>query len=186
MTIRVSTFGMGLNLIVLTQRDMDQAALIGTHRRKIYRATLTQGTRSSRVSHRDHLVTTTALIPLDIDSNGITETQLTAYQKGEHRLQRFKGAPMTTDKNGKIRSGHIEDKLALVTLILIDRGISGIKETQQGTKDRDGNIGYRIKLLVRELLTSLVVSSDLWIFAGIGLSLLFKFFRHGTLHLLGT
>ena len=93
---------------------------------------------------------------------------------------------MTTDQNSKIRRGHIEDKLALVTLILIDGGVGGVKETQQGAKDRDGNISYRIEFFVRELFTSFIVSSDLRILAGINLGLLFKFFRHGTLHLLGT
>ena len=186
MTIGVGTFRMGLNLIVLTKCDMDQTALIGTHGRKVNRAALAQCTRSSRMGHGDDFVTAAALISLNIDSHGITEAELTAHQKGEHRLQRFKGATMTTNQNSKIRRGYIKDKLALVTLILIDRGIGGVKETQQGAKDRDGNIGYRIEFFVRELFTSFIVSSDLRILAGINLGLLFKFFRHGTLHLLGT
>ncbi len=93
---------------------------------------------------------------------------------------------MTTDQNSQIRGGHIKNQLTLITLVLIDRGISGIKETQQGAKDRDRDVSDGIELLVRKLLTSLVVSSDLGILANVGFVLLFKFFRHGTLHLLGT
>ena len=181
-TLRLRTFGVRIDAVVVTKSDMHQATFVSAHRRQAHRAVLANGTRGSRMSHGDNLVMSTALIAFDIDSNRITESKLAAYQQREDRLERLERTPMTTDQHGEVGSGDIEDKLPLIPLVLIDGRLTGIEEGQQVAKDRNGNIGDCVELLVGLLLASLVAFGNRSIFPSRRFLDLLNLVRHGTLH----
>ena len=156
---------MGFNSSIIAKRDMHQTTLVGTHRRKSNRPMLTHGTGGSRVGHRSNLIIATALITLDINHHRITEPQATAHNQREHRLQRLKRTTVTPDEYSQIGSSNIEDQLAVIALILIDRGIFGIKMLQNIANHRQRNISDGIKLLIGKFLARLIFARNLGILA---------------------
>lgn len=156
---------MGFNSSVIAKRDMHQTTLVGTHRRKSNRSMLTHGTGGSRVSHRSNLIIATALITLDINHHRITEPQAAAHNQREHRLQRLKRTTVTPDEYSQIGSSNIEDQLAVIALILIDRGIFGIKMLQNIANHRQRNISDGIELLIGKFLARLIFARNLGILA---------------------
>ena len=78
--LRISAFGMGFNLRVLPERDMNQSTFISTHRRQGHGAILLEGTVGSRDSHRNNLIVPTALVSFNINNNGIPESELPAHK----------------------------------------------------------------------------------------------------------
>ena len=86
-TSKLSAFRMRIDGIVATERDVNQPALIGVHRGKGNTVTLPNSTSGSGLSHRDHLITTTAFVTLDVDGDGITESKLTTHEQREERLK---------------------------------------------------------------------------------------------------
>ena len=184
-TGRLSTLGVSLDAVVIAQGDMDETPLISRHGRQVHVAMLTHGTVSSGLGNGENLVTTTALVSLHVNGNGVSEPKATAHEKGEQRLERFESLSMSTNQNRKIGRSDIKNQLALVSIVLIDRRVGGIKEPEDGAKDAHGYVGDGIELLVGKLSSGLVMLgnlSELSILAS-GQSRLGQFFRHGNLHL---
>lgn len=102
-----------------------------------------------------------APIPLDIDNHRIPESKLAADQKGNHRLQRLERSTMTTDKDRQIRCRHIENQLALVTLVLVDGRVVSIEMSENGAHDGNSSVGNGIELIVGQLLSSLIALGNL-------------------------
>ncbi len=191
MAIRVRALGVSIDCIITTKRNMNQSTLIGIHRRKRHTLMSTDSALGSRLSHSGDLVLTATLITLDIDDNRIPKTELTTYQQREHNLKGIKRASMTTNENSKIRSSYIQNQLALVAFILIDRRVGGIEVRKDGTQNGNRNIGNGVELLIGQLFTSLVALCNLGIIArdlrgNLLKHILDDLFRHNVLQKLGT
>ena len=191
MAIRVRALGMSIDCIITTKRNMNQSTLIGIHRRKRHTLMSTDSALGSRLSHSGNLVLTATLITLDIDDNRIPKAELTTYQQREHNLKGIKRASMTTNENSKIRSSYIQNQLALVAFILIDRRVGGIEVRKDGTQNGNRNIGNGVELLIGQLFTSLVALCNLGIIArdlrgNLLKHILDDLFRHNVLQKLGT
>ena len=145
----------------------------------------------SGLGHRSNLVLSTALITLDVDDDRIPKAKLAAHQQGEHNLKSIKGTSMTANENSKIRSGYVQNQLALVTLILIDGRVRRIEVRKDGTQNGNSHIGNGVELLVGQLFTSLVTLCNLGIIArdlrgNLLKHILDDLFRHNELQKLGT
>lgn len=191
MAIRVRALGMSIDCIITTKRNMNQSALIGIHRRKRHTLMSTDSTLGSRLSHSGDLVLTTTLITLDVDDYRIPKAELATYQQREHNLKGIKRASMTTNENSKIGSSYIQNQLALVAFILIDRRVGGIEVRKDGTQNGNRNIGNGVELLISQLFTSLVALCNLGIIArdlrgNLLKHILDNLFRHNVLQKLGT
>ena len=191
MAIGVRSLGMSIDRIVATKCNMNQSALIGVHRRKRNTLVSANSTLGSRLSHRGNLVLTTTLVSLNVHHNRIPKAKLTAYQKREHNLKGIKRTTVTTNENSKVRSRYIQNQLALIALILIDRRVGGIEVRKDGTQNRNRNIGNGVKLLIGQLFTSLVALCNLGIIArnlrgNLLKHILDDLFRHNVLQKLGT
>ena len=191
MAIRVRALGVSIDCIITTKRNMNQSTLIGIHRRKRHTLMSTDSALGSRLSHSGDLVLTATLITLDIDDNRIPKAELTTYQQREHNLKGIKRASMTTNENSKIRSSYIQNQLALVAFILIDRRVGGIEVRKDGTQNGNRNIGNGVELLIGQLFTSLVALCNLGIIArdlrgNLLKHILDDLFRHNVLQRLGT
>lgn len=191
MAIRVRALGVSIDCIITTKRNMNQSTLIGIHRRKRHTLMSTDSALGSRLSHSSDLVLTATLITLDIDDNRIPKAELTTYQQREHNLKGIKRASMTTNENSKIRSSYIQNQLALVAFILIDRRVGGIEVRKDGTQNGNRNIGNGVELLIGQLFTSLVALCNLGIIArdlrgNLLKHILDDLFRHNVLQKLGT
>lgn len=191
MAIRVRALGMSIDSIITTKRNMNQSALIGIHRRKRHTLMRTDSTLGSKLSHSGNLVLTTTLITLDVDDYRIPKAELATYQQREHNLKGIKRASMTTNENSKIGSSYIQNQLALVAFILIDRRVGGIEVRKDGTQNGNRNIGNGVELLISQLFTSLVALCNLGIIArdlrgNLLKHILDDLFRHNVLQKLGT
>ena len=191
MAIRVRTLRMGIDGIIATKCNMNESALIGIHGRKRNALMSTDGTLGGRLSHRGNLVLTAALVALNVHHNRIPKAKLTAYQKREHNLKGIKRTTVTADENSKVRSRYIQNQLALIALILIDRRVGGIEVRKDGTQNGNRNIGNGVELLIGQLFTSLVALCNLGIIArnlrgNLLKHILDDLFRHNVLQKLGT
>ena len=191
MAIRVRTLRMGIDGIIATKCDMNQSALISIHGRKRNTLMSTDGTLGGRLSHRGNLVLPTTLIALDVDDDRIPKAKLAAHQQREHNLKSIEGTSMTTNENSKIRSGYVQNQLALVTLILIDGRVRRIEVRKDGTQNGNSHIGNGVELLIGQLFTSLVTLCNLGIIArdlrgNLLKHILDDLFRHNELQKLGT
>ncbi len=191
MTIGVRALRMRVDSIVTTKGNMNQSTFVGIHGRQGNTLMSTDSALGSRLSHSGDLVLTATLITLDIDDNRIPKAELTTYQQREHNLKGIKRASMTTNENSKIRSSYIQNQLALVAFILIDRRVGGIEVRKDGTQDGNRNIGNGVELLIGQLFTSLVALCNLGIIArdlrgNLLKHILDDLFRHNVLQKLGT
>ena len=191
MAIRVRTLRMGINCIITTKCNVNQSALIGIHGRKRNTLMSTDGTLGGRLSHRGNLILTTALVALNVNHNRIPKAKLAAHQQREHYLKGIKGTTMTTNENSKIRSRNIQNQLALVALVLINRRVGGIEVRKDGTQNGNRNIGNGVELLIGQLFTGLVALCNLRIIArnlrgNLLKHILDDLFRHNVLQKLGT
>lgn len=191
MAIRVRALGMSIDSIITTKCNVNQSALIGIHGRKRNTLMSTNSTLGSRLSHSGDLVLTATLVTLNVDDNRIPKAELTAYQQREHNLKGIKRTSMTTNENSKIGSSYIQNQLALVAFILIDRRVGGIEVRKDGTQNRNRNIGNGVELLISQLFTSLVALCNLGIIArdlrgNLLKHILDDLFRHNVLQKLGT
>ena len=191
MAIRVRAFGMSIDSIITTKCNVNQSALIGIHGRKRNTLMSTNSTLGSRLSHSGDLVLTATLVTLNVDDNRIPKAELTTYQQREHNLKGIKRTSMTTNENSKIGSSYIQNQLALVAFILIDRRVGGIEVRKDGTQNRNRNIGNGVELLISQLFTSLVALCNLGIIArdlrgNLLKHILDDLFRHNVLQKLGT
>lgn len=95
---------------------------------------------------------------------------------------------MSTNQNGQIRNGDIQNQLTFIALILINGRVSSIEEGKKVAHDGDGNVGDGVKLLISQLFTGFVSTSDLGILPGnllyrpLNGNLLNKLFSHIQLH----
>lgn len=67
---------------------------------------------------------------------------------------------MATNKNSKVTAIDIEDQLAVIAVILINRALSLTKETKELAKILDGNISDLIGLVIGQLDTGLKMLAD--------------------------
>lgn len=67
---------------------------------------------------------------------------------------------MATNKNSKITAVDIEDQLAVIAVILINRALSLTKETKELAKILDGNISDLIGLVIGQLDAGLKMLAD--------------------------
>lgn len=191
MAIRVRTLRMSIDGIIATKCNVNQSALVGIHGRKRNTLMSADGTLGSRLSHGGNLVLSAALVSLDVHYNRIPKAKLAAHQQREHDLKSIKGTTMTANENSKIRSGNIQNQLALVTLVLINRRVGGIEVRKDGTQNGNRNIGDGVELLIGQLFTGLVALCNLGIIArdlrgNLLKHILDDLFRHNVLQKLGT
>lgn len=156
---------MSIDGIIATKCNVNQSALVGIHGRKRNTLMSADGTLGSRLSHGGNLVLSAALVSLNIHYNRIPKAKLAAHQQREHNLKGIKGTTMTANENSKIRSGNIQNQLALVTLVLINRRVGGIEVRKDGTQNGNRNIGDGVELLIGQLFTGLVALCNLRIIA---------------------
>ena len=94
---------------------------------------------------------------------------------------------MTTDQHGEVAICNVQNQLTLVTLILINRGLVGIKMNKNVTNDRNCNISHGVEIIVGQGFTSLKASSNLGVIACVfsirrsGSNFFHQFIRHGAL-----
>lgn len=191
MAIGVRTLRMSIDGIIATKCNVNQSALVGIHGRKRNTLMSADGTLGSRLSHGGNLVLSAALVSLDVHYNRIPKAKLAAHQQREHNLKGIKGTTMTANENSKIRSGNIQNQLALVTLVLINRRVGGIEVRKDGTQNGNRNIGDGVELLIGQLFTGLVALCNLGIIAhnlrgNLLKHILDDLFRHNVLQKLGT
>lgn len=160
-TLRINTFGMSFDSLVITKCNVNKATLIGAHRGKLHSRMLLHSTSGSRASHGSNLLVTTALISFDIHNNRITEPELATHNEGYHGLKGFKRAPMSTNQHGKIGSCDVEDQFSFTTFILVDGSTLSIKLLKNIAQHRDRYIGNLIEILIGQFLTSLVLAGKL-------------------------
>lgn len=191
MTIGIRALRMRVDSIVATKGNMNQPTFIGIHGRQGNTLMSANSALGSGLGHRSNLVLSTALITLNVDDDRIPKAKLAAHQQGEHNLKSIKGTSMTANENSKIRSGYVQNQLALVTLILIDRRVRRIEVRKDGTQNGNSHIGNGVELLVGQLFTSLVTLCNLGIIArdlrgNLLKHILDDLFRHNELQKLGT
>ena len=191
MAIGVRTLRMSIDGIIATKCNVNQSALVGIHGRKRNTLMSADGTLGSRLSHGGNFVLSAALVSLNIHYNRIPKAKLAAHQQREHNLKGIKGTTMTANENSKIRSGNIQNQLALVTLVLINRRVGGIEVRKDGTQNGNRNIGDGVELLIGQLFTGLVALCNLGIIArnlrgNLLKHILDDLFRHNVLQKLGT
>ena len=191
MAIGVRTLRMSIDGIIATKCNVNQSALVGIHGGKRNTLMSADGTLGSRLSHGGNLVLSAALVSLDVHYNRIPKAKLAAHQQREHNLKGIKGTTMTANENSKIRSGNIQNQLALVTLVLINRRVGGIEVRKDGTQNGNRNIGDGVELLIGQLFTGLVALCNLGIIArnlrgNLLKHILDDLFRHNVLQKLGT
>lgn len=191
MAIRVRTLRMSIDSIIATKCNVNQSTFVGIHGRQGNTFMSANSALGSGLGHRSNLVLSTALITFDVDDDRIPKAKLATHQQGEHNLKSIEGTSMTANENSKIRSSYVQDQLALVTLILIDRRVGGIEVRKDGTQDGNRNIGNGVELLIGQLFTSLVALCNLGIIArdlrgNLLKHILDDLFRHNELQKLGT
>lgn len=191
MAIGIRALRMCVDSIVTTKGNMNQSTFIGIHGRQGNTLMSANSALGSGLGHRSNLVLSTALITLDVDDDRIPKAKLTAHQQGEHNLKSIKGTSMTANENSKIRSGYVQNQLALVTLILIDGRVRRIEVRKDGTQNGNSHIGNGVELLVGQLFTGLVTLCNLGIIArdlrgNLLKHILDDLFRHNELQKLGT
>lgn len=191
MAIGIRALRMGVNGIVTTKCNVNQSALIGIHGRQGNTLMSANSALGGGLGHRSNLVLTTTLVTLNVDDNRIPKAELTAYQQREHNLKGIKRTPMATNENSEIRSSYIQNQLALVTFILIDRRVRRIEGRKDGTQNGNSHIGNGVELLIGQLFTSLVALCNLGIIArdlrgNLLKHILDVLFRHNVLQKLGT
>lgn len=191
MAIGVRALRMRVDSIVTTKGNMNQSTFVGIHRRQGNTFMSANSALGSGLGHRSNLVLSTALITFDVDDDRIPKAKLATHQQGEHNLKSIEGTSVTTNENSKIRSSYVQDQLALVTLILIDRRVGGIEVRKDGTQNGNSHIGNGVELLIGQLFTSLVTLCNLGIIARDPRGNLLKhilddLFRHNELQKLGT
>ena len=191
MTIRVRALRMSVDRVIATKGNVNQSALIGIHRRKRDALVSAHGSLGRGLSHRRNLVLSTALVTLNVHHNRIPKAKLTTHQQREHNLEGIKSTTMTADKDGKVRSRYIQNQLAFVALILIDRRVRSIEVRKDGTQNGNRNIGNGVELIIGQLFTGLVALCNLGIIArnlrgNLLKHILDDLFRHNVLQKLGT
>lgn len=191
MAIGVRTLRMSIDGIIATKCNVNQSALVGIHGRKRNTLMSADGTLGSRLSHGGNLVLSAVLVSLDVHYNRIPKAKIAAHQQREHNLKGIKGTTMTANENSKIRSGNIQNQLALVTLVLINRRVGGIEVRKDGTQNGNRNIGDGVELLIGQLFTGLVALCNLGIIArnlrgNLLKHILDDLFGHNVLQKLGT
>lgn len=191
MAIGIRALRMCVDSIVTTKGNMNQSTFIGIHGRQGNTLMSANSALGSGLGHRSNLVLSTALITLDVDDDRIPKPKLAAHQQGEHNLKSIKGTSMTANENSKIRSGYVQNQLALVTLILINGRVRRIEVRKDGTQNGNSHIGNGVELLVGQLFTSLVTLCNLGIIArdlrgNLLKHILDDLFRHNELQKLGT
>lgn len=191
MAIGIRALRMCVDSIVTTKGNMNQSTFIGIHGRQGNTLMSANSALGSGLRHRSNLVLSTALITLDVDDDWIPKAKLAAHQQGEHNLKSIKGTSMTANENSKIRSGYVQNQLALVTLILINGRVRRIEVRKDGTQNGNSHIGNGVELLVGQLFTSLVTLCNLGIIArdlrgNLLKHILDDLFRHNELQKLGT
>ena len=88
---------------------------------------------------------------------------------------------MPANENGEVATVHIQDELAIVTLVLVDSDALCAKELEDATHVAHGNVCDHIDVLVGKFLASLVALSKRGI--GIGDCLVTRWIvRHFYLH----
>ena len=191
MAIGVRALRMRVDSIVTTKGNMNQSTFVGIHGRQGNTFMSANSALGSGLGHRSNLVLSTALITFDVDDDRIPKAKLAAHQQREHNLKGIKGTTMTANENSKIRSGNIQNQLALVTLVLINRRVGGIEVRKDGTQNGNRNIGDGVELLIGQLFTGLVALCNLGIIArnlrgNLLKHILDDLFRHNVLQKLGT
>ncbi len=191
MAIGIRALRMRVDSIVATKGNMNQSTFISIHGRQGNTLMSANSALGSGLGHRSNLILSTALITLDVDDDRIPKAELAAHQQREHNLKGIKGTTMTANENSKIRSGYVQNQLALVTLILIDGRVRRIEVQKDGTQNGNSYIGNGVELLIGQLFTSLVTLCNLGIIArdlrgNLLKHILDDLFRHNELQKLGT
>ena len=122
--------GSGIDAIIVSKRNVNDSALIRSHRSHLHAAMLACSFIGSGARDGFELLTLTALIPLDVNNNRITEAHRADSDGGNDKLQGIECTTMPANQYRKIVTGDIEDKLPLVTLIFVDRHFANIEVLQ--------------------------------------------------------
>ena len=133
---------------------MNKPALIGIHRSKLYSAAVLTSLGGGVAGNRLNLIAATALITLNIDNDRIVEANLLGKHGREDNLKSIESHTMTTNKNGEVTTVDVEDQLALVTVIFINRTIVLTKASQDRPKNLNRSVCDLIYLVISEPVSS--------------------------------
>jgi hypothetical protein len=116
MTGRALSFRNSLDAIIVSQGNVDNPALIRSHRAQSNFAVLRSSTISRAVRNRLEFLALAVLVALNIDNNRITEANGTYRYHRHNELQRVKSFPMATNKDSHIFAADIKNQFALAAL----------------------------------------------------------------------
>ena len=142
--------GSGIDAIIVSKRDVNDSTLIRSHRSHLHAAMLACSFIGSGARDGFELLTLTALIPLDVNNNRITEAHRADSDGGNDKLQGIERTTMSTNQYRKIVTGDIEDKLPFVTLIFVDRHFANIEILQDVLQSGNSGIGDSVELFFRD------------------------------------
>ena len=138
--------GSGIDAIIVSKCNVNDSALVGSHRSHLHAAMLARGLISSGARDRLEFLALTALVSLDVDDDRIAKSHRTDGDSGNDKLQGVERAAMSTDQHCKIVAGDIEDKLTFVTFIFIDRHFANVEIFQDVLQSGNSSIGDSVEL----------------------------------------
>ena len=127
MTSGTLTFGSGFNARLIAQGEMNQTALVGRHGAQLHTTMLRLRTSSGGVCRRLDFLTLAVLITFNIDDNRVTEAHGARCDGGNDELQRVERFSMTANKDSQVVDSDIQNKLALIALVLVDGDFTHIE-----------------------------------------------------------
>lgn len=159
-TLGILALRMSGNISVIDKSKVNKTTLIGVHRLET-NLTRTLGTRSSRPSNRLNLLLPTILVALNVNNDGEVEAKTLTNDRRDDELKSVEHATVAANENCQVTAINVENELSLVTIVLIDGGLSLTKALEDITNHANGEVGDGVKLVVAKLFISLVGSSNL-------------------------
>lgn len=145
MTTGAFSFGRRFNTIVIAKSNMNDSTLVRGHRTKLNATLLTGRTICARMGDRLKLLTLARFITLNINDNRISETDRPDSDSGNKELEGVEGFPMAANQNSKITAGNIENKLAFIAFVFVNRNFANIEMLQDILKNSNGSVGDMIE-----------------------------------------
>lgn len=159
-TLGVDTLRVSSHIHGIPQSQVDETTLVSIHGSKTHRAPALNCLLSIGTSQPLNLIPAATLVALNINNDGIVEANALVKQRGKHNLQGIERHTMAANENGKIPTTHIENELALISIVLINRTGVLAKAGEKGAQNINGNIGNDVELSVIKLARLLKRSTD--------------------------
>ena len=119
--LRLVPLGMRSHLVVINKRQVYYAAVIGIHGSHRNASMLLLRPRRGRTSKLRELLTTAALISLDINDDRIVKLESVAQIGRNDHLEGIQRLAVPTDENRKVTTTDVQNEFALVAVIQIGR-----------------------------------------------------------------